>query len=127
MRRRSAGHACVALGADATHCACPRSPAQREAAARLAASLAAKTARRGGLAKAAAEGRGTQRTQALIGSEVLTRTDTPNAAPAPSSMSSPLEVGTAFVTAAWVGGFALAAVALQRSGRLGGGGGGDSP
>ena len=41
-------------------------------------------------------------------------------------MSSPLEVGTAFVTAAWVGGFALAAVALQRSGRLGGGGG-DAP
>jgi hypothetical protein len=39
-----------------------------------------------------------------------------------------LEVGTAFVTAAWVAGFGMAALALQRSGRLGGGadGGGGS-
>jgi hypothetical protein len=38
---------------------------------------------------------------------------------------SPLELGTAFVAAGWVGAFALAAAALQSSGRLGGGGDGD--
>jgi hypothetical protein len=103
------------------------SPAQREAAARLAAGVAAKAARRGGLAKASADGSGARSSSCCdthhkqLTRLLFTRQCCRLAAPAPSR-TSPIEVGTAFVSAAWVGGFALAAVALQKSGRLGGGG-----
>ena len=92
-----------------------RSPVQREAAARLAANLAAKSAKRGGLARAVADGLGAR--PAALFAPQSPRSRCRRAAEPPST--SPLELGSALVAAAWLAGFAVVASLVQRRTRGG--------
>ena len=102
---------------DLTAAPSPCRPAQREAAARFAANLAAKTAKRGGLARAVADGLGACSASARPPAAAPAGSHASCAADPPST--SPLELGSALVAAAWVAGFAVVASLVQRRTRGG--------